>query len=127
VDWMRSQHGFFAYGAEDGYLVLVSEEGVRLTRFSIAAGAEGLTAVTAREAASTVIMFPLGRGGGRPGGAPELAALAEVAKVYAEAYEDGQEVTFEVAGGRRPYPGWERKRSVARFFETGNANDCPSC
>jgi hypothetical protein len=44
-----------------------------------------LFAVT--HAATSAIRFPLGRGPGRPGGEPELAALAESAKAWAEKFE----------------------------------------
>ena len=104
MDWMNGKTAAFAYGAEHGYLVLTSEREVRLCRFSIAAGTEGLTAVTAREAAETTIVFPLGRGPGRPGGQPELEALAVSARGYAERFEAGQDIDG--------YPHWQRRHAA---------------
>jgi hypothetical protein len=119
MDWIKVERVQFAYGAEHGYLVLTGEREVRLARFLVATGARGLTARTARESAESVIVFPLGRGPGRPGGAPELTALAESAKAYAERFEAG----LDLEG----YPAWQRERSTARFLATGDANDCPHC
>jgi hypothetical protein len=90
MDWFSGQSCTFAYGREFGYLVTRDERGVRLGRFSVSAAAENRHAVVAREALESAIIFPLGRGPGRPGGEPELAALAEAAKVYAERFEAGE-------------------------------------
>ena len=115
MDWTDGRSITFAYGAEHGYLVITGESEVRLTRFSVAVGAQGLTSVTAREAAESTIIFPLGRGPGRPGGEPELAALAEYAKTFAERFESGA----SLAG----YPGWQH---AADFPEPDpNAGRCP--
>jgi hypothetical protein len=119
MQWITASGGFFTYGREYGYLVLTGEREVRLSRFSIAAGASCLVALVAAEATRTAIIFPLGRGPGRPGGAPELAALAESAKRYAERFEAGEDIDG--------YPHWQRERSAARFRMTGDANDCPNC
>jgi hypothetical protein len=73
----------------------------------------------ARQVARNAIVFPMGRGPGRPGMAPELDALVEAAKVFAERFEAGQDIDG--------YPHWQRERSAARFRLTGDANDCPSC
>jgi hypothetical protein len=117
MDWMTGRDGLkFAYGARWGYQVIRSETEVRLTRFSVASVAANLCAVVAREAASNVIVFPLGRGPGRPGGEPELAALAESAKVYAERYEAGESLPG--------YPHWQHERLAAR---RPDAADCPHC
>jgi hypothetical protein len=103
MDWMKGQAALYAYGHEHGYLVIREETGVRLTRFRIAAGADGLAAVVALEAARNVIIFPLGRGPGRPGGEPELDALAESAKMFAEKFEGGADLD------RDGYPAWRHK------------------
>jgi hypothetical protein len=100
MQWMKGQAALYAYGSEHGYLVIREETGVRLTRFRIAAGADGLAAVVALEAARNLIFFPLGRGPGRPGGEPELDALAESAKMYAEKFEGGEDLD------RDGYPAW---------------------
>jgi len=101
MDWMAGKGCAFTYGSEHGYLVLYGEREVRLARFLVATGVAGLTAVTAREAAESTITFPLGRGPGRPGGEPELRALAEAAKAYAERFEAGESL--------EGYPAWQRK------------------
>jgi hypothetical protein len=108
--------GIYSWGEHSTYLVSVLDHEVRLSRFSVPA----VTPLAmAAEAACTVIVFPLGRGPGRPGGEPELDALAESAKVYAERYEAGESL--------EGYPHWQHERSVARFLATGNADDCPNC
>jgi hypothetical protein len=109
MQWMKGQAALYAYGSEHGYLVIREETAVRLTRFRIAAGADGLAAVVALEAARNVIIFPLGRGPGRPGGEPELDALAESAKMFAETFEGGADLD------RDGYPAWrhaEAERGV---------------
>lgn len=73
-----------------------------------------------REASRNTIVFPMGRGPGRPGGAPEVDALVASAKLYAERFEAGQDIDG--------YPHWQRRpRTTARFLATGDANDCPNC
>jgi hypothetical protein len=120
MEWIHGETCAFAYGSRHGYLVLTGEREVRLCRFSISAAAVNLTAVIAREAAESAIAFPLGRGPGRPGGKPELAALAESAKLYAERFEAGEPL--------EGYPAWQqRERPVASLPVSGDANDCPHC
>jgi hypothetical protein len=104
MDWITGKTAAFAYGREHGYLVIAGEHEVRLARFSVSAAAGCLMSVVAREAAESTIVFPLGRGPGRPGGEPELAALAETAKTYAEAYEGGQSLPG--------HPAWQRSQPV---------------
>jgi hypothetical protein len=106
VDWMTGLDCLFAYGGEHGYLVITGQAEVRLSRFPVAAGAAGLVAVVAREAARNVIVFPLGRGPGRPGGDLELAALAAMAKDYAERFEAGDDLDG--------YPAWRHAAAVAK-------------
>jgi hypothetical protein len=98
--WMPGQDKVFAYGVSWGYLVLRSETDVRLSRFSIELAARDLSAGVAAEVMRNVIVFPLGRGPGRPGGEPELNALMESAKAFAERYEDG--------GDFEGYPAWQQ-------------------
>lgn len=98
--WMNSKDGVFAYGVSWGYLVVRGEAEVRLSRFSVDLVASNLTAAVAAEAVRNVIVFPLGRGPGRPGGEPELDALVTSAKVYAERFESGESL-----GG---YPAWQQ-------------------
>lgn len=124
MDWMagKDHSCSFTYGAEHGYLVLVGEREVRLCRFRIATGVAGLTAVTAREAAESTIILPLGRGPGRPGGAPELDALATCARVFAEAYEAGESLDG--------YPAWQHQAGPAgnaAFLASGDPHDCRHC
>jgi hypothetical protein len=72
------------------------------------------------QASRNTIVFPMGRGPGRPGMEPELAALVETAKTYAERFEAGHDIDG--------YPHWQRRlRTTARFPATGDANDCPNC
>lgn len=108
--------GVYGWGEGITYLVSILEYEVRLTRFR-SPGTSPLD--MAVEAARNVIVFPLGRGPGRPGGTPELAALAVSAKLYAERFEAGEDL--------KGYPYWQRERPAARFLATGDANDCPSC
>lgn len=89
MDWMTGQDCTFAYGREHGYLVVTEPSGVRLARFSIAAAQQELAARFAREVAASVIVFPLGRGPGRPAGEPELGLLTQMAKAGAEQFEAG--------------------------------------
>lgn len=95
MEWHAGEGTLCAYGTKHCYLVITEENAVRLFRFSYL---DVRPAVVAREAAESTIIFPLGRGPGRPGGAPELAALASAAKVYAERYEAGESLPG--------YPSW---------------------
>jgi hypothetical protein len=99
MQWMTSEGWTLAYGSEHGYLVALGETEVRLSRFSIPEAESGLAAKLALGVMRTVIVFPLGRGPGRPGGVPELAALAVSAKGYAERYEAGESLPG--------YPAWQ--------------------
>lgn len=100
MQWMTGKGWACAYGVSWGYLVVHGETGVRLSRFSVDLAAENLTAALAAETMRNVIVFPLGRGPGRPGGEPELAALMEAAKTYAERYEVGESL--------EGYPAWQQ-------------------
>jgi hypothetical protein len=104
MDWFSGVTCDFAYGREFAYLVTRDERGVRLGRFSVNAAAANLHAVVAREALESAIIFPLGRGPGRPGGEPELAALVKSAKLYAEWFEAGESL--------EGYPGWQREHGT---------------
>lgn len=103
-----------AYGSRDVYLAVTGSAEVRLTRWRRMS-----PSFTEAQAARNVIVFPLGRGPGRPGGEPELAALTESAKRCAERFEAGEDIDG--------CPYWRHERSAARFMATGNANDCPNC
>lgn len=97
---------------------------VRLTRWAHTGipSPEGMSDFVldfARNVSRNTIVFPMGRGPGRPGGEPELDALVEYAKTYAERFEAGQDIDG--------WPHWQRERSAARFRATGNPNDCPNC
>ncbi len=105
MKWMTGQHGQFAYGREHGYLVTREEAGVRLARFSIARVEAGMTVAAITEAVRSVIVFPLGRGPGRPGGEPEMGPLTEAAKGYAETFEAGQDLLG--------YPAWTHQQVPA--------------
>lgn len=114
MQWMTGLSATWTYGANFGYLVVpdlrgsgTAPAGVRLSRFSIAAGTQGLSSVVARESAVNVIVFPLGRGPGRPAGEPELAALTETAKGYAERFEAGEDL--------EGYPAWQHLRRDPEF------------
>jgi len=114
--WMNSKDGVFAYGLSWGYLVVRSDRDVRLSRFSIDLVASNLTAAVAAETVRNVIVFPLGRGPGRPGGEPELAALVKFAKDFAEQYEGGR--------GFEEYPAWRRKCRECRGTGLVEAEGC---
>lgn len=108
IDWYEIGASRGKYGWGDGvtYLVSVLDHEVRLTRFR-SPGTSPLD--MAVEVARNVIVFPLGRGPGRPGGEPELAALAASARTYAERFEGGADL--------EGYPHWQHGqpgRSVAR-------------
>lgn len=64
---------------------------------------------TAGDGARNAVFFPLGRGPGRPGGEPELAALMESAKVYAERYEMGENL--------EGYPAWQQYERFPKLAE----------
>jgi hypothetical protein len=100
MDWVKGRSCTFAYGAEHGYLVVTGEAEARLARFSVQAAGDGLLAAVAREVTESTIIFPLGRGPGRPGAEPEVAALAECAKSYAERFEAGESL--------EGYPAWQQ-------------------
>ena len=115
MDWATGKDKVFAYGSEHGYLVIRSETDVRLSRFSVELAAGNLTAAVAAETMRNMIVFPLGRGPGRPGGEPELNALVESAKVWAERYEAGESLPGYRAW-QQPMPEQEA-REAARSFE----------
>jgi hypothetical protein len=123
VEWNEVDTGtrfrqFVASGEMHAYTVFTdSTDTVRLTRWLPRVGQTQMD--VAREASRNTIVFPLGRGPGRPGMEPELAVLAESAKVFAEAFEAGESL--------KGYPAWQHERSTARFLATGDANDCPNC
>lgn len=117
--WITSKNGVFAYGVSWGYLVVRGETDVRLSRFSVDLVASNLTAAVAAETMRNVITFPLGRGPGRPGGEPELAALAEAAKGYAERYEAGASL--------EGYPAWQRDPNAGRCRGPGGCFPGESC
>jgi hypothetical protein len=101
-NWLADGSGIIASGEQDVYLVTQDRcqgepTGVRLTRYH--AWASPRAYQTAAEASRNVIIIPLGRGPGRPGGEPELAALMEVPKFYAERYEAGESL--------EGYPAWQ--------------------
>jgi hypothetical protein len=76
---------------------------VRLTRWH---GADGLfPALVADEASRNVIVFPLGRGPGRPAMEPEVAGLMSTARGYAERFEAGEDL--------EGYPAWRHERRHA--------------
>lgn len=145
MEWSRlpDGSGIIALGADTVYLVSPDRQngdatGVRLTRYRSLRPTGA-----AQEAARNVIVFPLGRGPGRPVGEPELAALTESAKVYADRFEAGESLDG--------YPYWQheyrtkagrvltdtdlqaladeadRGYDAARFWPAGGARDCPHC
>lgn len=119
MQWLAGQSCLFAYGHAHGYLVMPEAAGVRLSRFSIARVASEETVAAIAEAARSVIIFPLGRGPGRPGGEPELTALTETAKAHAERFEVGEDLAF---------PGWQHASEPARAHAdeySGLGNPCP--
>jgi hypothetical protein len=146
VRWLTGKDKVFAYGSAHGYLVLRGETDVRLSRFSVALAANDMTAAVAAEVMRNMIVFPLGRGPGRPGMEPELDVLMESAKTFAEVYESG--------GDLEGYPAWQRDEdqadaATARAARAavaageplvpweqtlisdqdvpGDASDCPNC
>lgn len=133
MDWHEIGTSRWSYGWADGvtYLVAVFDREVRLTRFRLPFASDGDAEQLelAAEAVRNVITFPLGRGPGRPGGEPELAALAESAKTFAERYEAGESLEGYPAWqqSQAPYPGFpERYPSGADSLldEDSNAGRC---
>jgi hypothetical protein len=106
VEWekLTMPCGEVADGKFWAYLVVVEQArpGVVLTRFRKGfLGHPGvpLPLPLAGDAARNAVFFPLGRGPGRPGGEPEVAALAESAKTFAERFEAGSAL--------EGYPAWQ--------------------
>ena len=105
MHWYEISASRGVYGWGDGaiYLVSVLDHEVRLSRYRYPAASPLDMAV---EAVCSTIVFPLGRGPGRPGGEPELAALVKFAKDFAEQYEGG--------GDFEEYPAWRHEPTAAR-------------
>jgi hypothetical protein len=101
MDWDGSDRLVSARGKTDTYLVFGDEREVRLTRHRSVVYVN-----RAYEAARNVIVFPLGRGPGRPAGEPELTALMGVARLYAERYEAGESLDG--------YPQWQHAEATAK-------------
>jgi sugar phosphate isomerase/epimerase len=117
MDWRPAHDGRAALGSGRAWVYLVSGDvsadgeevtAVRLTRWLRPNQTAKMfpTAVTlaAEAAARNVIVFPIGRGPGRPAGEPELAALMAMAKDYAE--------RFEAGGDLEAYPHWRQPLPV---------------
>jgi hypothetical protein len=120
--WLADGTGIIAPGTEEVYLVLQDRHkgevtGVRLTRYLAHARKEEMAGQLQplRDGVRNVIVMPLGRGPGRPAGEPELAALMETAREYAEKYEAG--------GNLVGYPAWQREPLPLGSY----ANHCPHC
>jgi hypothetical protein len=133
MDWasVRDDTAGMGYGERWTYLVTadMSADGeevtaVRLSRYSTQVIPR--VSEAALDAAANAIIFPMGRGGGRPGGllALEIASLMEMAKAYAERFEAGESL--------EGYPAWQHRRRVLRdavggsVFE-GGSDGCASC
>jgi hypothetical protein len=138
MDWELLQHegritGMGAAGKRDRYVIVPEDAAagepcaVRLTRWPIeTAMHDPFEEGTA--AARNVIVFPLGRGPGRPPGDLEAVALIEAVKVYAEAYEGGESLQDYPCWQHVPYPGFpERYPSGADSLMDGGSNDCRHC
>jgi hypothetical protein len=121
VQWITGSGWRLGYGRKYGYLVAVGETEARLSRFNVLVAESGASAQLALGVTRTTIVFPLGRGPGRPGGEPELAGLAETAKVYAEKFEAGESLPGypawqHEAPARPPAPGYRDEPSAIRRF-----------
>ena len=99
MDWasINDDTAGIGYGRNWTYLVTADltadgreMTGIRLTRYNPRPNPSAREIAT--EAAANVIIFPLGRAGGRPAMVPELAALMEAAKTYAERFESGHDL-----------------------------------
>jgi hypothetical protein len=114
MDWRIIHDGLAAVGTGRVYVYLVSGDvsadgsevtAVRLTRWirptEVTAAAVTLVA---EEASRNVIVFPLGRGPGRPGGALEVAAHMDVARLFAGRFEAGENLDG--------YPHWQQPLPV---------------
>jgi len=102
VKWIGAEDWSGSYARSDWkprerwvYLVVVEEgapgdiTGVCLTRIPESVPAHDPFASQAHALVNRIV-FPLGRGPGRPAGAPELGALVSVARRYAELFDAGQ-------------------------------------
>lgn len=134
MEWEMLHHSngelsLVTYGRRDRYAVVVAQApggepcGVTLTRWPVEHDAHDPYMQPAA-AARNAILFPLGRGPGRPAAEPELDALLSCARVFAEAYEAGEDLPG--------YPRWQHlacgtARQLTRFHLTGDAHDCPHC
>jgi hypothetical protein len=111
-NWMRltGDSGICAAGARHMYLVTLDVTAAgeltaaRLTRWVVQERPAPL--FLAGEAVRNVIIFPLGRGPGRPAMEPEFAALIAVAKAYAEKFEAGESL--------EGYPAWQQPPAKPR-------------
>jgi hypothetical protein len=119
-NWLPDGSGIIAPGAADVYLVTedMNSHGsdvsaVRLSRWTARPNPSAVEVAT--EIMRNVIILPLGRGPGRPAGNPEVRALLDMAKSYAERYEAGTPLEGYPAW-RRPLPAW-----------TGGSDACPHC
>jgi hypothetical protein len=101
MDWIGSDRLVSARGKVNTYLVFGDEREVRLSRHRSV-----LYVNRAFEAARNVIIFPMGRGPGRPAGDPEVAAHMEVARMFAERFEAGEDL--------EGYPQWQHVKAAAR-------------
>jgi hypothetical protein len=110
MDWRVIHDGLAALGSGRVYVYLVSADlsadgsevtAVRLTRWSRPAAVTAATiALVAEEAARNVIVFPLGRGPGRPAMGLEVAAHMDVARLFAGRFEAGESLA--------EYPQWQQ-------------------
>jgi hypothetical protein len=113
MDWRVIHDGLAALGSGRIHVYLVSADmsadgaevtAVRLTRWirPNPSAAASLAAVTlaAEEAARNVIVFPLGRGPGRPAMGLEVAAHMDVARLFAGRFEAGESLA--------EYPQWQQ-------------------
>jgi hypothetical protein len=107
-NWLPDGSGIVASGERCVYLVVTESvlgrvRAARLTRWE--ARPNSSVTAAAAEIARNVIIFPLGRGPGRPGGALEVRALIDAAKRYADQFEAGQSLDG--------YPAWQRSGAHA--------------
>jgi len=116
VKWIGAEDRSGSYARSDWkprerwvYLVVVEEgapgdiTGVCLTRIPESVPFHDPFASQAHALANRIV-FPLGRGPGRPAGAPELGALVSVARRYAELFDAGQSLPG--------YPRWQQNKNL---------------
>jgi hypothetical protein len=134
MEWesISARAGSLAMGREDYYLVVIDPDSPAVVLTRVRHGhldKSYLTLFGFAHSAANAIRFPLGRGGGRPGGEPEMTALVAAAKAWAEKFEDAGGALSWRSGGNLAGPvpaGWELVCPACKRRGGGHDEDCSS-